>query len=140
MINYIKSFNYSFWLSYIFSMRAHISPLILKIMVVAFVLLLIVGIIIRFFVWKNRADKLRANLWRRYSNCLAVMGLLGLILAACYYELVPILSARLLIWIWLIAFIWWLVKIVNYQYKKMPQTQKQVEQKKLLTKYLSSKK
>ena len=139
MIHYIKSFDYFFWLSYIFSMRAHISPLILKGMAVVFVVLLVVGLVIRLVSWQKRGNKLVANLLRRYADCLAIMGILGIIMVACYYEAVPILSARLMILLWLVASAWWLTRIINYQYKIMPQTQKILEQKKLLNKYLPSK-
>ncbi|MFA5048028.1 MAG: hypothetical protein WC516_03275 [Patescibacteria group bacterium] len=140
MLSQLKNFDYSFWSSYIFSIRAYIPHSILKIMAVVFVLLLVVGLVLRLIAWRKKTDRLLANLWRRYADCLIAMGILGLIMAVCYYELVPILSARLLWVFWLIAIIWWLLRIVNYQYKKMPQTRQQLEQKKLLTKYLPNKK
>lgn len=109
-------------------------------MITLFVIFCVAGIVIKVVQKIKKMESFEGKLLHKYFSCFLVMGLVGLLLTWLRYETAYILASRVWLLIWLIVLLIWLVMIVKYQYKVVPLAKKQLEEKKIFSKYLPKKK
>ncbi len=68
------------------------------------------------------------------------MGLIGLVLISFRFVGAFVLSARFWLVIWFGFTAYWLVKILRYQYKHLPENRDKAEKEKMFRKYLPKRK
>ena len=105
-------------------------------LMIFFSALLIVAIVIKVIVKKTTKDCFYKTLSQKYFVLLLTMSLIGIFLTWFRYERVYLLSARFLLLIWFVTFITWLVYILKYQIKVVPQERIKLQKTREFNKYL----
>jgi len=120
-------------LKYWFDLRPE--PLILaaqKVFIFAITIFIILTVAIAFL--KNKNSLYKGILKKLYAFCLA-NSLIGLILFFLNYEMIPFLSARAWLGLWIIITLAWLFFILK-KLKTIPETKKQLAKEQELKKYI----
>ncbi|PJE58079.1 MAG: hypothetical protein COU81_02660 [Candidatus Portnoybacteria bacterium CG10_big_fil_rev_8_21_14_0_10_36_7] len=102
--------------------------------------LLIMALIIKLTKKITHQDSFFKKLLQKYFVMLMTMSLLGLMLTWFRYERVYILSARFLLLVWFLGMAVWLVYILKYQFKVMPQERIKLQKTQEFNKYLPKRK
>lgn len=124
----------------LFEMRPYTYPQTIKIMLAFFLILAIVAIGIKIWeVYKKPSGYLK-KLGDKYISLLGWMSGFGLVMVLAKNERAPLISARFWLIVWALVAAWWLISIIRYQLKIVPEAKKQIEQKKQFMKYLPKKK
>jgi hypothetical protein len=126
--------------AYLFDLRPFTYPQTIKIMAIFFVLMLIVGVVLKFGRKIKNTEKFEIKLLDKYSVLLISMAISGLIITWLKFERVHILAARFWLVIWAGVFVACLYPILKYQLKVVPEAKKHAKEKKLFQKYLPKKK
>ena len=124
---------------YLFELRPYTYPETIKLMLIFFVMMAIVGVALKIWQKTKKLEKYHEKLLQKYFSFLMIMSVWGFLITWLRYERVHILSARFWLVIWLAAAGWWLYTIIKYQLKVVPQAQKQAENRKMFQKYLPKK-
>lgn len=135
MFSPIKFFNPT----YLFELRPYTYPSTIRLMLIFFVIMLIVGIALKLIQKFKPLQKYQEKAIKKYASWLLFMSSWGLLLTWFKYERIQVLAARFWLVIWLVITIGWLVKIYFYQNKTLAQAKKQAENRQLLKKYLPKK-
>lgn len=121
--------NFGYW----FSLRPEaLSPIAQKLFIGFIILLALICLLTAIF--KNHGGIYRGFLKKIYSFSFA-NAVIGLFILFFNYELIPFLSARFWLGLWLIMMIVWLIFILKYL-RKIPATKKRVAAEKEFNKYL----
>lgn len=134
--NFIKFFGWR----YLFDLRPAISLKAVYALLIFFALILIIGLIFKTISRRRKISRPDQLVWRRYYHLFAALGALGLLFAGLRYERVYFFAGRFWLIVWLVGFLLWLIFILKYQIKIVPQLKKQLEEKKLFNQYLPKKK
>lgn len=124
---------------YLFELRPYTYPSTIKLMLIFFVLMVVIGLALKVWQKIKKLEKYQAKLLQKYFSFLVLMGFWGILLTWLRYERVYIFSSRLWLIVWLLVVGLWLYTIIKYQFKVVPQAQKQAENRKLFQKYLPKK-
>jgi len=104
-------FTFSYW----FSLRPDFFVnWIAQIVLIFFILLFVVSLFLKIYVTKYKVDKLLKKFWRKLSDLLLVMSLLGFLLYFFSYERIYIFSMRVWYLLWLGLFVWWAWNVYKY--------------------------
>ena len=125
---------------YLFDFRPTVSQSSLEIMLSFFTAFLLAGIILKIIGWKKNWRGYQLKLTQKYFSFFIALGLLGLLLIFFRYEQSMILAARFWLVVWSLLAVGWLILILNYQLKALPEAKKQSAERKLFQKYLPKKK
>lgn len=126
--------------AYLFELRPFTSPSTIKMMMIFFALLVIIGIGVKIYQSTRQLEKFQTKLLEKLISFFIVLGVLGILLTWLRYERVQILSARFWLIAWLITLAIWLYPIIKYWTKVVPEAKKRHEEKKMFQKYLPKKK
>lgn len=100
---------------------------------ISIIIALIILTIITAFL-KNKNSLYRGILKKLYGFCLA-NSIIGIIFFFLNYELIPFLSARIWLVLWLVIMLGWLIFILK-RLKNIPETKKQLAKDQELKKYI----
>lgn len=101
--------------------------------------LVIAGIVLR-ILSQIKKDHLIQTVLQRFSNIGFTMGIFGLVWMFLRQQRVPFLAWRFWLLPWIAIFIWWMVKLIRYSVKRLPEIKKEKEERELKEKYLPKKK
>lgn len=110
-----------------------LSPLGIKVFI-AFVGALAIGAFI-FYLLKNRKKSLYTKIWQKINSFCLINFFLGLMFLFFVYELIPFLSARILLLFWGAGMLLWLVFIIRFMFK-IPKIKEEKEKEKEFKKYI----
>ena len=127
-----------FFLSYWFNQPYIARGWVMWVWVGGFLGLVLAGIILRMLSQINR-DHLMREVFRRFSNLGVVTGMLGLVWLFLRQQRVPFLAWRFWLLFWAVIFIWWLVKVLKYSIKRIPEIKKEQAERTEKEKYLPKK-
>ncbi|MDD5043906.1 MAG: hypothetical protein PHD51_04635 [Patescibacteria group bacterium] len=136
-MNLSNLLNYEIWFN------THPGPLLkssLIALVVIFLVFMAGSVIIKKFSDFRWAGRIKKIIWRKISNMLGWLGILGLVYLFFAYEGVPVLGMRLWFLLWLIGLIVWLIFIIRYAVVKIPLKEKEQAEREHFEKYLPKKK
>ncbi len=102
--------------------------------------LVVLAILIRIIQKVSQKDSFYKSLLQKYFVMFLTMGLAGLFLVWFRYERAYFLSARFWLLVWLIGLVVWLVFVLKYQFKVVPQAREKLQKTKEFNKYLPKKK
>ncbi len=122
------------------SLQPAISTNTVYFLMIFFSALLIMAIIIKVITIKTTKDCFYKTLSQKYFVLLLTMSLIGIFLTWFRYERVYLLSARFLLLVWFVTFIAWLVYILKYQIKVVPQEREKLQKTIEFNKYLPKRK
>lgn len=125
---------------YYFDLSPSVSGTALKVMLVIFACMVIAGIVVKVYEKLKTLHPAEEKLLGKYFSMLVVMGFVGILIAWFRYEGAYFLSMRFWLLVWLVGIIIWLMNILQFQLKVVPEAKKQTEQKKIFTKYLPKRK
>ena len=108
----------------------------LKIVYVAFSLLVIFGLIAWLFAGKNKDNKLVQRFWKKLQAALLTIGITGLLLILFRQQRIYFLAMPFLFIVLFIGSLVWAYFILKYVTKTMPQRKKEEADKKTKQKYL----
>lgn len=126
--------------AYLFDLRPYTTTQTIKVMVIFFAILIVIGIGDKIYKETRSMEKFQAKFLDKIVSYLISLGIIGLLLTWLRYERVQILSARFWLIVWLIIAICWLYPIIKYRIKVVPEATKRSEEKKQMQKYLPNKK
>ncbi len=89
--------------------------------------------------WRTATPPAWARWWRKYATMAATAGFIALILLFFRYERSPLLSARILLFSWLIIVSIWKVKLLYTAWRKVPREVSVWNDKQRIAKYLPKK-
>lgn len=135
-LNFVKFFTPS----YLFEIRPVIDLGTVKFLLIFFGALVLTAIILRVIRKTQRHDQYIITLFNKYISLLITTGLFGILLVWFRYETVALLAMRMWLVVWVVIFICWLVNILKYQYKVVPEAKEKSAQRKIFNKYLPQKK
>ncbi len=123
-------------LNYYFNLRPISGNRTLVVLLVFFAVLILIGLAIKLYAKIKNLKKIDRKLIDKYFLFFIVMGLLGILITWFRYESAYLLSARFWLVIWVIGALIWLIKIIRFQFKTVPEAKKMAEQKQQFKKYL----
>jgi len=122
----------------------HLQPAIalstIYFLLVAFGILVIASIVVKFLKKNGNGDNFLKNLYEKYFSVFLTMGIIGLVLTWFRYERVYVFSARFWLLLWFIGLVSWLTIIFRYQFKTIPQLREKKQKTREFNKYLPKKK
>ena len=108
-------------LGYWFSLNpTPFAPWAERALLVIFSVFLVAGIAVVIIKRRGKYEKPTRHAFDRVASLLSWMGLVGLLLWACAYERIPMLSMRALYVAWLAWVLVWAWFIVRYVWKEIP--------------------
>lgn len=123
--------------SYWFSLQAReLMPSVKLALVVAFALLVALGIVARVIAGKKSESMFWSEGGRRFSSMALWMGVLGLLLVWCTHELVYFFGARFWYLVWLIVFLIQAVRLVKFLIVDVPKRSTACAEKARIDKWL----
>lgn len=126
-------FTLSFWFSLY---PPALTPWAIRVMLVVFTALLIVGIAGKIYSIKTKLEKWTRRAVDKASSMLITMGVLGLLLFLFSYQQIPVLSMRLGYIIWLIILGIWIYFLYKFIYIEIPKQRKLKESREHTDKWL----
>lgn len=105
-----------------------------------FGVLLVLAIGLKITMRISHRDCFYHTLLQKYFVMLITMSSLGFFLTWFRYERAYFISARFWLFVWLVAIIYWLIVILKYQFKVIPEARKKLQKTKEFNKYLPKKK
>lgn len=123
-----------------FSLRPAIDIRTVYFLLIFFGLLIAIGIVLGVLKSSKKISRLQSSVFGRYANMFLTLGIVGEVLVWFRYERVSILSARFWLFIWFVGLIVWLVFILKFQLKKVPEIMEKSKQRREFEKYLPKKK
>jgi hypothetical protein len=133
MIDYLQ---YFFKPSHLLTLRPPAMQLRAVIILAVFFGLIIVGGIISRVLVKKTKDGLKIKAYRRLFSLGLTMGITGYIYLFFAWQGITLLSARLLLVIWVLTLITWLFFIVKYLTKEVPKLRQDINNKRTFNKYI----
>lgn len=130
-MNITNLFHLDYWFTQPFA--AHGSTL--WILVGGFLLLIIVGLILRILVQSSQ-DKINKIILRRFSVFSMLMGLWGMAWMFFRQEKIPFLAWRFWLLLWLLVTVYWLSRILEYVVKRVPVIRQERQARERKEKYL----
>ncbi|MFH0892173.1 MAG: hypothetical protein V1867_05325 [Candidatus Falkowbacteria bacterium] len=119
-----------FWLN---TRPEALSTISFKVFVI-FIGAMLVGAFISYLV-KNRKKSLYTKIWQRFSSFFLTNFFLGLMFLFFTYELIPFLSARILVLLWAIGMLVWFVFIMRH-ILTIPKIKEEKEKEQEFKKYI----
>ncbi len=110
-----------------------------KVLIAFAALMILSTIIIRLVVWRKNsliASRARKKFYVRISSGLFYFGLALAVLIGSMLERIYLFSARFWFIIWALSFITWLIFLIRYRLKVVPQIEARLAEKQLFSKYL----
>ncbi|NCN07744.1 protein BatD [Candidatus Falkowbacteria bacterium] len=109
-------------------------------LLVVFGILLGLAIGVKIAKKKTQKDTFYKILLQKYFVMLMTTSVIGLFLVWFRYERAFFLSARFWLLVWFIGFVAWLVVILKYQFKVIPEAREKLQKTQEFNKYLPKKK
>lgn len=125
--------------AYFFNLRPAIALNTVYFLLIIFGALIVLAIAVKIIQKTKKRKPFSVRLLNKYFSWLITMGIIGEAMVWLRYERAPILSARFWLAIWLLGFILWLIYILEYQFRVVPQAKKQLAQKQIFNRYLPRK-
>jgi hypothetical protein len=125
-------FNLRYW----FSEPPYQNPAAMKVALIFFVIMLVAGVVLAVLSQKEKFGVYIKRLFAKIASLLGWMGAIAFVLLFFRYEATPFLARRFWYGFWLIGLIIWVVYILHYWYKKVPQKLREQSEKERLKKYL----
>ena len=101
--------------------------------------LIVAAIIIKIIIWKKNASlpsRARKKFYVRISDGALYFGLSLLAFVGCSLERIYFFSARLWMVIWGVSLLIWLIALIRYRLKVVPQIEARITERQLFSKYL----
>ncbi len=111
-------FSLSFWFD---KTPVPLTPGFEKAFFILFVLCLIAGAVVRIIAKRREREQYVAAIFAKVGYLLVTMGILGLIWFFFTFEQIPLLGSRFWFLIWLLGIIAWVLWILRFVYKEVPQ-------------------
>ena len=105
-----------------------------------FVLCVVLGIIGHIVTDRHKKDRYVRQIGKRISTLLVTMGILGVLLYFFSFEGIRLFGARFWYPVWMIITAVWVLLIIRFVKKDIPQAQQQTQARKAVTKYLPHRK
>ena len=135
-LNFQKFFN----LARLTDLRPAIALNTVYFLLAVFGLMAIAGIVLKLIQKNKKFDAFAKRLLEKYFVMLTTMGSLGILLTWFRYERAYILSARFLLLVWFAGLVVWLVFVLKYQFKTIPQARADLQKTQEFKKYLPKRK
>jgi uncharacterized membrane protein YkvI len=113
-----------------------LTPWTIRIMLVIFVALLLVGIVGKIYSIKTKLEKWTRRTVDKASSMLITMGVLGLMIFFFGYEQIPILSMKFGYIIWIVLLGIWLYFLYNFIFNEIPRQRKLKQEREHVDKWL----
>ncbi|MBI5022990.1 MAG: hypothetical protein HZC05_02395 [Candidatus Magasanikbacteria bacterium] len=125
-------FNLRYW----FSEPPYQNPVAMKVALVFFVLMLAAVVVLAILSQKEKFGAYLKRLFAKIASLFGWMGVTAFILLFFRYEATPFLARRFWYAFWFIGLVVWVVYILRYWYKQVPQKRQRQAEKERLKKYL----
>ncbi|OGL95998.1 hypothetical protein A2348_00705 [Candidatus Uhrbacteria bacterium RIFOXYB12_FULL_58_10] len=109
-------------------------------LLVIFVGMIVASVVVRRVKIPRATDRHQATIYRKVVNLLFTMGFVGIILFFFSFQEIRLFGARFLYLLWIAGTVWWIVSIVRYAKKQVPEARRREIERFELEKYLPKKK
>ncbi|MFH1789684.1 MAG: hypothetical protein ABH832_01300 [bacterium] len=126
-----------FYINYWFGQPREARGIVLVVYISVFLLLIILGIGARVFVaYKN--DRVVKQILRRFSAFGMTMGMIGMMWMFFRQQKIVFLAWRFWVLLWILLAIFWMIRILKYVIKRVPEIRKEQIHEEKRRKYLPS--
>lgn len=130
-------FNPLFWLSI---ESANVGGSLGKVMLGFFLLLILVGVVCRIVLMQSSKDRYLKLIGKRLITCGLTMGIIGVVLFFFSYEGIQLFGARFWYLVWVIVFIAWVIVLVKFAMKEVPDMRNKDVKQHAKSKYIPGRK
>lgn len=110
-----------------------------KVFYLVVLLSLIAAAIVLLFLRRRQTVSIVKSVMKRFSTLGFTMGITGLLLFLFRQERVFFLGWRISYLIWFVVLVWWLVRLLNYTFKRVPSIKAEQAERVRREKYLPKK-